>query len=1030
MRLTETLSELCRTHPLTEKWLLAPSRRVGYQWLDRLAADGTPAINMRVRTLRFMAFELAAPRLAGLGLGFLSRSVGTFLVGVLFERLRGRGSGYLLAQPAGEGLFDTLLGALTDLRLAGLSPEALAPRRFEDPGKAEDLRLLLTEYLRELERRRLTDYAGLLELASARLQNDSTALPALLRVLLPGCPRLSRLEKRLLGLLPPGCLLRTENEDACVRRGFDPQRLGAALAPEGGDALHTSIFRAVGESNEVRAVLREVLGSGAPLDRVEVLHTDSAVYVPLFYEIVRACLPAGEWNSPLGLPLTFAEGIPLRLTRPGRALAAWLDWQAQGYPQSALTGMLQEGLLELGQAPASGAELAAVLRRVPLGLGRSRYSPGLAVWLENLQSRLKTSGQTDEDSDPSGAESLSRQIELTRWLKDFTGRLLDITPELDPHDPVLLARAADFLERFARTSGEPDNFARKSLCERLDELRPWASESGGGLDLRAHLAGLLDSVSVLGANPAPGCLHVANLRSGGHSGRPVTFILGLDDSRFPGGAIQDPVLLDSERTVLSGSLPTAAARQEQGLADFCDLIGGLSGELHLGFSCRSLEDSREMFPSPVLLQIFRRLSGEPEADQGRMLEYLPAAASFAPAPGQACLDGSEWWLRELCPHGSADAARPVVEKCFPFLEQGRLADRARHSGHLTGYDGFVPEAGRDLDPTLASDRVMSPSAFEHLGRCPLAYFFQYALRLKPPEDYDADLSLWLDHRQAGSLLHEVFHKFIRSLIEQGAKPEDTPAQRDLLAATLERVVGRYRAQYPPATEGAYHRRRRELERTAAVFLAEEAEHCRRSTPFYLEWSIGMQEDPQAGDTSEAPGAIRLPDGRTLRLRGRIDRVDREPDGAFVIWDYKTGSASRFSLSDPLKQGRVVQPALYLELAGGALRGLHGESARAAAFGFFFPGPRGQGRRLRWRREDLVEWGDTLTHLCDSLAAGAFIATDADSTSGDPPDCVNCDYRAACGDLHRTVAASSDKRRNLENTALEPFRLLRPEKGEA
>jgi len=1029
MRLTETLAELCRTHPLTEKWLLAPSRRVGYQWLDRLAAAGTPAVNLRVRTLRNMTFELAAPGLAARGLEFLSRNVGTFLVGLLFERLRGRGSGYLLAQPAGSGLFDTVLTALTDLRLAGLGPEALAPRRFEAPGKAEDLRLLLTEYLHELEQRRLTDYAGLLELAAARLQKDSNALPASLRVLLPGCPRLSLLETHLLDDLPPGCLLRT-GEDGSARRVFDPGRLVKALVPEGG-ARRASIFRAVGESNEVRAVLRQALGSGLPLDRVEVLHTDSAVYVPLFYEITRACLPAGEWNSPLGLPLTFAEGIPVRLTRPGRALAAWLDWQAQGYPQTALAGMLQEGLLELGQAPASGVELAALLRRVPLGLGRSRYRPGLAAWMDNLQSRLKTSGQTDEDGDPSGAESLSRQIELTAWLKGFAEGLLEITPELDQHDPVLLARAADFLERFARTSGEPDNFARKALCERLDELRPWAFDSvSGGLDLRAHLAGLLDSVRVLGENPAPGCLHVANLRSGGHSGRPLTFILGLDDSRFPGGALQDPVLLDSERSALSDSLPTAAASQEQGLAEFGDLLEELSGEVRLGFTCRSLEDGREMFPSPLLLQVYRHLAADPEADQGRMLESLPAAASFAPAPGKACLDGVEWWLRELCPRDAGSAARPAVEKCFQHLAHGRIADQARHSGQLTGYDGWVPEAGRDLDPTLASDRVMSASAFERLGRCPLAFFFRYALELKPPEDYDADLALWLDSLQAGSLLHEVFHRFIGGLIERGAKPEDTPEQRAFLAATLERVVERYRAQYPPATEGAFRRRRRELERTVAVFLAEEAEHCRHSAPLYLEWSIGMQEDPQAGDRSAAPGVIRLPDGRSLRLRGRIDRVDREPDGAFVIWDYKTGGASRFSLSDPLKQGRVVQPALYLELAGGALRGLHDESARVAAFGFFFPGPRGQGRRLRWRREDLAGWDDTLTNLCDSLAAGAFIATDADSTSGDPPDCVNCDYRAACGDLHRTVTASADKRRNIENTALEPFRLLRPEKGEA
>ena len=38
-RLAEALARVCRENLLAEKWLIAPSLRVGYQWLD---ATGTP----------------------------------------------------------------------------------------------------------------------------------------------------------------------------------------------------------------------------------------------------------------------------------------------------------------------------------------------------------------------------------------------------------------------------------------------------------------------------------------------------------------------------------------------------------------------------------------------------------------------------------------------------------------------------------------------------------------------------------------------------------------------------------------------------------------------------------------------------------------------------------------------------------------------------------------------------------------------------------------------------------------------------
>jgi hypothetical protein len=80
------------------------------------------------------------------------------------------------------------------------------------------------------------------------------------------------------------------------------------------------------------------------------------------------------------MPVTFAEGIPLRCSRPGPALQPWLRWLPDGFPQAGLLTMLRDGLLgvpdENGHA-CSFSRLPGWLRAVPIGFGQERYLPML-----------------------------------------------------------------------------------------------------------------------------------------------------------------------------------------------------------------------------------------------------------------------------------------------------------------------------------------------------------------------------------------------------------------------------------------------------------------------------------------------------------------------------------------------------------------------------------------------------------------------------------------------------------------------------
>ena len=103
------------------------------------------------------------------------------------------------------------------------------------------------------------------------------------------------------------------------------------------------------------------------------------------------------------------------------------------------------------------------------------------------------------------------------------------------------------------------------------------------LDLWEWLSSLPGTVKVGGSGPRPGRLHVAHALSGGHSGRKQTFVVGLDDSRFPGAGLNDPLLLDEERGKLSPKLPKASAESGPEVGALCGVTSAAARWCHVGF---------------------------------------------------------------------------------------------------------------------------------------------------------------------------------------------------------------------------------------------------------------------------------------------------------------------------------------------------------------------------------------------------------------------------------------------------------------
>jgi ATP-dependent helicase/nuclease subunit B len=224
-----------------------------------------------------------------------------------------------------------------------------------------------------------------------------------------------------------------------------------------------------------------------------------------------------------------------------------------------------------------------------------------------------------------------------------------------------------------------------------------------------------------------------------------------------------------------------------------------------------------------------------------------------------------------------------------------------------------PDSAEGLSPALA-ERLFSPllrssvSRLEQFASCPFRFFVHSGLRAEERKVFE------LDAREQGSFQHEVLKIFHGQLRAAGKRWRDiTPVDaRQRVGKIAEALAADYR-------DGLLHAN--EQSRFTARVLAESLQDFIETL---VAWMRGQYEfDPAVAELDFGFGAggapaweLDLGRGRTLALRGRIDRIDLcpKPDGGAwcVVMDYKSGGQKLDKIL--MEHGVQLQLLAYLAAA--------------------------------------------------------------------------------------------------------------------
>ena len=978
--LLRSLEAASSHHPVDPKLLLCRTIGEGRELLRAVAARGVSWLGWEVSTPSRLALRIAAPDLARRGLAVADDFDQEAGVDLALEAALDRRRGHALAA-LGEtpGFRQAVAGAVRELRLAGIDATRLRAAPASTPAVRDLLADVLDAYAAWLADGGRAGLDDVMRWAATRVTEEGgQVLGGQLVFLAPGLPLAGAAGALVRALRDAGAdALRADpvTVDAPAGTLWDPAPEPAPLTALFDDVVPAedpglALFAASGPADEIREVLRRVVAAGLPWDQVEIVATDPVVYGGALHALAQR----------LHVPVSFAVGLPVERTRTGRAAAAWFRWIQEGFPAVEIRRLLEQGDLRPSGYTRSTTRLARRLRRMRVGWGHGRYLPAIDRALAALEGPPRPRHLETADE---AAERAARDREDLRALRDLLAPLLEVTPPLDLADPdarVAPAEIAAALRRFLEfvpAADSPSATARERFMAITDRIgarltTPMAPAAALAA-LRRHLRIRVPAPDREGAAPwvsSGGYLHLSDVEHGGLTGRPHTFVVGLDAERFPGAGLQDPMLPDALRRALDPvALPSSADRLAAHRFDLAATLARLRGRVTLSWSAWDPVQAREIAPAPVLLHAFRIARRSPHASFEEMVRDLGDAASAVPRAG--LLDQADLWLDALSRDGILLDGQGAVRDAFPALAAGSDALAALAGDVATPHHGLVrPRPG--LDPRRDPDFVLSASALEALGTCGLRFLYRSVLRIRPPEDPELDPDRWLDALQRGSLLHAVYERTLREARDRGLRAGDD-AFTDHALAVLDAEAAAFRDEVPPPGTAVFEREMAMLREDVRSFAAMVDGADDRWVA--LEMRFGFGGEPPA----ELPVG-----GGTLRLRGAIDRVDRTPDGDLVVVDYKTGASKRHERGKDLyRGGRRLQNVIYPAIAERLLE------ATVARMEYHFPTRTGQNEVIAYERHESRAGLGLIGRLLDMAAAGRFLPTP------DGGDCLFCDYKAIC-----------------------------------
>jgi len=1062
-RLSAARDLVCACAPGTRVLIVGASRGAADDLARRVAVDAPATFGIQRLSFTQLAARSALMALAADGATSSTR-LGAEAVATraVFDATQNAALRYFSPVAGTPGFPRALARTLQELRLAGLPASALAPLPLAGP----DLAGLLDRFERCFADAASVDRASLFRTAARVVTREGSGADVLVLLDLPlehaaerefvgavigsaatvvatASPgdrdAIAHLEA--IGGIVEGAGASSVNDLGCLRQFlFDTEARPPTRELDGS----LQFFSAPGEGRECVEIVRRVLAEsrrGVRFDDMAILVRSPQSYLGLLEHALRRA----------DVPAWFDRGT--RRPHPtGRAFLALLACAGERLSAARFAEYLSLGQVPIG--PSSGGSASADTARNPLyvpssdeafglpdeanvdqgspgsedesgtgtlrapwqwekflveaaviGQDASRWRRRLAGKSAELAAQAREA-QRQDGPDSERAEGLRRVLEQLACLQEFA---LPIIEELSawPRQALWGGWLDVFTQLAPRVLRSPAPVLRV-----LADLRPMADV--GPIDLDEARRVLSERLLTLESEPPArrfGRLFVGTpAQARGRSFR-IVFVPGLSERMFPQKPREDPLLLDTLRVGMHGSLATQPRRLAAERLLLQMAAGAASERLYISYPRIELAESRARVPSFYALDIIRAATGRvPDYEWLEARARVAGNATLAwPAPTDPdeAIDDQEHdlaVLRQLLDDQDRERVKGHAHYLLKLNECLRrsVIDRwARGEARWSVNDGLTrvaPDTRAVLAGQRLTTRPYSLSALQRFSACPYQFVLAAIYRLQPLEQPEPLQRM--DPLTRGSLFHEIQARFFDALKMRAALPV-TAATIDSAQIVLDDVTDALATQkydeLVPAVDRVWHDEIASIRRDLHAWLHYLARDGGEWRPRYFEFGFGRV--PGERDVNSVRDEVTLPGG--YKLRGAVDLIEEHQVMKVLrVTDHKTGRKPDRIEKVIVGGGGVLQPVLYAMAVEAALGRpvSHGRLFYCTAAGSFYEHPIPLNEMTRAAGLEVLQVIDR------AIESGFLAATPTEEA------CSRCDFRPVCGpDVFRRVGRKPQDR---------------------
>ncbi|MBN1346829.1 MAG: PD-(D/E)XK nuclease family protein [Phycisphaerae bacterium] len=493
--------------------------------------------------------------------------------------------------------------------------------------------------------------------------------------------------------------------------------------------------------------------------------------------------------------------------------------------------------------------------------------------------------------------------------------LFELLQRLDV--PRQIADWADAADRAQRLDeAEEHRQVWNHVVELLDDLSDAFADDAMSLDDLAEVVDTALAGASLGlAPPTLDQVLVGSIERSRHPPIRAVMILGFAEGEFPQRPTQDPILSDQNRAALAKVGIELAPTSRQDLLDerLLAYIATTRPSETLWISWPAAEaDGRVCHPSPFV-QAIRAVF--PSLDVTDLAEPASQRRTWAITTRHDLAGGIVADLRERT---RLVASAPDDDRRWNALYNWAI----RHEQTRAWLDRVMPALTYSNDSALTDDVARrlygnalrtSVSRIEVFAQCPFRHFAEYSLSLEPRTEWE------LSAIDLGLLHHRILEEFVERLIESRRRIGDVSP--DELAVSLGELSDRALSELvdqlifdDPRNAYLIEHGNVDLLRALEVQRFVSQAGAYRPTGAEIWFGPDRPSEVETGRLCLPALEIHTPAGRTVSLRGKIDRVDLAEIGdralASVV-DYKRSLSTRRLSLDRVYHGLDLQLLTYL-----------------------------------------------------------------------------------------------------------------------